>query len=60
MRMVSDAAEKSRALLLMMVCSVVDLVDYLLVRRIGLRSWEIDVHTHKILTPHFVVVLVEP
>ena len=59
-RMVSDAAANSRALLLMMICSVIDLVDYLLVRRIGLRSWEIDVHTHKSLTPHFVVVLVEP
>lgn len=59
-RMVSDAAANSRALLLMMICSVIDLVDYLLVRRIGLRSREIDVHAHKSLTPHFVVVLVEP
>ena len=51
LRVVSDGAAKSRALLLMMICSVIDLVDYLLVRRTALRSCKIDVQTHKISLP---------
>lgn len=50
-RMVSNGASRSRALLLMMICSVIDLVDYLLVRRIGQRSLKIDVHTHTLSPP---------